>query len=72
MRDPHVRFCERRGGGILRSYSTAKPDRGSQPRNDRRRSSLQGLDRHVIATGRRRSSEQSYFESQNSASNVRR
>jgi hypothetical protein len=22
MRDPHVRFCERRGGVILRAYST--------------------------------------------------
>ena len=26
MRDPHVRFCERHGGVILRAYSTAKPD----------------------------------------------
>jgi hypothetical protein len=23
MRDPHVRFCERRGGVIPRAYSTA-------------------------------------------------
>ena len=24
MRDPHVRFCERHGGVILRAYSTVK------------------------------------------------
>src|SRR3984957_5114881 len=25
MRGPHVRFCERRGGAILRAYSTVTP-----------------------------------------------
>jgi len=26
MRGPHVRFCERRGGVILRAYSTPRAD----------------------------------------------
>ena len=25
MREPHVRFCERHGGAILRAYSTSSP-----------------------------------------------
>lgn len=41
MRDPHVRFCERRGGVILRAYSTptivappasASPELSARPR----------------------------------------
>jgi hypothetical protein len=29
MRGPHVRFCERRGGVILRAYSTAALEAGA-------------------------------------------
>jgi hypothetical protein len=36
MRDPHVRFCERRGGVIPRAYSTPQAEcragtRGGKP-----------------------------------------
>ena len=34
MRDPHVRFCERRGGTILRAYSTTAPGAGAAPSSD--------------------------------------
>jgi hypothetical protein len=53
MRGPQVRFCERRGGVILRAYSTRSPT-GDARTETTGENPFEGSDRHVIATGRRR------------------
>jgi hypothetical protein len=45
MRDPHVRFCERRGGVISRAYSTGQT-RGSVARV-RARCAIIASPRHI-------------------------